>query len=342
MRLARDRRESLTTCLRVAPVRRVPTLAEDFEAGMLRPPRWLPPKYFYDDRGSRLFERICETPEYYPTRTEDALLARFSEPILDEARPLHIIELGAGSAVKTRRLFDACEAVDHRCAYLPFDVCEPMLERLAAELPARYGWLAVTPLLGDYHAGLAHLPLPPGPTLFLFLGSTLGNFTPRECREFLREVRECMRPGDWFLLGVDRIKDPAVLHAAYNDAEGVTASFNLNLLHVLNRRLGANFDPANFRHEARYDEAKGRIEMYLAARHGCDVNVMLLRKTIHLRRDERILTELSHKFPASAIEELLRGSGFEVRRHYQPDNAWFSLLLCRPAAAGFARSGSSM
>lgn len=339
MRLARARQESRTACLRVAPVRRVPTLAEDFEAGMLRPPRWLPPKYFYDDLGSRLFERICETPEYYPTRTEDALLARYGGRILEEARPAGILELGAGSAVKTRRLFDACEAMDHRCAYLPFDVCGPMLERLAAELPARYGWLQVTPLLGDYHAGLAHLPVPSGPALFLFLGGTLGNFTPGECRAFLREVRECMRPGDWFLLGVDRVKDPAILHAAYNDAEGVTALFNLNVLRVLNRRLGTNFDPASFRHEGRYNEALARIEMYLEARNACEVDVALLRRTIRLRRGERILTELSHKFTAAAIEGLLGESGFEVHRHYEPEDGWFSLLLCRPGALRF---GSSM
>jgi len=314
-------------CIPVTPTRHVPDIIEDVRNGLLSRPRQLPPKYFYDDAGSDLFERICATDEYYPTRTEDALLARHGGDIIALAAPDRIIELGSGSSRKTRRLFDACVAGDHVCSYTPFDVCEAALEQAAADLIGTYPWLEVTPLLGDYHAGLGNLPAAEGTGLYVFLGSTIGNFEPDQARDFIREVHACMRPGDWFLLGADRIKDDGVLRAAYNDAEGVTADFNLNVLQVLNRELDADFETANFAHEALFNRDLSRIEMYLESLCEQDVTLGMLQKTIRLEQGERILTELSHKFRFEQLQGLLRDCGLEPVRHYQPDNRYFSLIL---------------
>lgn len=316
-------------CIPVTPTRRVPDLIEDARDGLLTRPRSLPPKYFYDDRGSELFERICATDEYYPTRTEDALLARHSSDIIARTLPDQIIELGSGSSRKTRRLFDACETAGHVCNYSPFDVCEAALEQAAVELGRQYRWLTVTPLLGDYQAGLGNLPGTAGSVLYVFLGSTIGNFEPDRAESFVREIVSCMAPGDWLLLGADRIKDRAVLRAAYNDARGITAEFNLNVLRVLNRELGANFETGNFDHEAVFNEEHSRIEMYLASRCDQDVHLGTLRRTIHLRQGERILTELSHKFSSDRLRQLLNTCGLDVERHYEPANRYFSLLLAR-------------
>jgi len=304
-------------------------LIEDARDGLLTRPRSLPPKYFYDDRGSELFERICTTDEYYPTRTEDALLARHSGNIIARTMPDQIIELGSGSSRKTRRLFDACEAAGHVCNYSPFDVCEAVLEQAAIDLGRQYRWLTITPLLGDYHAGLGNLPGSKGTSLYVFLGSTIGNFEPDRAESFMREIVSCMASGDWLLLGADRIKDHAVLRAAYNDAEGITAEFNLNVLRVLNRELGANFEIGNFDHEAVFNEEQARIEMYLESRCDQDVYLGALGRSIRLQREERILTELSHKFSPARLQQLLHDCGLEIERHYEPANRYFSLLLAR-------------
>jgi len=316
-------------CIPVTPTHRVPDLAEDAREGLLARPRSLPPKYFYDDRGSELFERICATDEYYPTRTEDALLARHGGDIITRTLPDQIIELGSGSSRKTRRLFDACEAAGHVCNYSPFDVCEAALEQAAVELGGQYRWLTITPLLGDYHAGLGNLPESAGTSLYVFLGSTIGNFEPDRAESFMREIVACMAPGDRLLLGADRIKDRAVLQAAYNDARGITAEFNLNVLRVLNRELGANFEIGNFVHDAVFNEEHARIEMYLESRCDQDIYLGTLRRTIRLRRGERILTELSHKFSPLRLQQLLNDCGLDIERHYEPDNRYFSLVLAR-------------
>ncbi|HKK13525.1 MAG TPA: L-histidine N(alpha)-methyltransferase, partial [Gammaproteobacteria bacterium] len=250
----------------VPPARPLPDLAQDAREGLLRRPRSLPPKYFYDDRGSRLFDAICDTPEYYPTRTENALLARHAGEILAAVDPDHIVEFGSGTSRKTLHLLEACAADGARSGYWPLDVCESMLRETGEILVDRYQWLQVDALVGDYLGGLDHLPLPDGRRLFVFLGGTIGNFEPWQAEAFLAELRARMNPGDALLLGADRVKDPAVLHAAYNDAAGITARFNLNVLRVLNRELAADFDESAFRHEARYNPALQRIEMYLVAR----------------------------------------------------------------------------
>lgn len=316
-------------CTEIPPTRHVPDLREDVRSGLLEPPRSLPPKYFYDDLGARLFERICETDEYYPTRTEDALLALHAEEIIGASRPAQILEFGSGSSKKTRRLFAACESLAIMCRYLPFDVCEPALLEAAMLLQSEYDWLDVQPLLGDYHAGLDNLPTTDGVDLYVFLGGTIGNFEPSEAENFVEEVRACMDNGDYFLLGADRIKGSPVLDAAYNDEQGITAAFNLNLLNVLNRHLRANFDPDDFYHKAVFDEARSRIEMYLVSHRNQNIDLIGLDETLALQSGEHILTEVSYKFEKPQLEKLLTQRSFTIVRHFEPDNEYFSLLLAR-------------
>ena len=316
-------------CVAVAPAWHVPDLVEDARAGLLEPPRSLPPKYFYDAHGAALFDRICDTPEYYPTRTEDALLRQYGDEIIALTRPDFLIELGSGSSKKTANLFDACERQGHSCVYAPFDICEPVLVEAAGELQAAYPWLKVRPLLGDYHAGLANLPHYPGARLFMFLGGTIGNFTPPEVRAFIADIRRRMQPGDFLLLGADRIKDNDVLHAAYNDARGITAEFNLNVLQVLNRELEADFRADNFAHLAVYNNELHRIEMYLVSGLRQEITLGRLDLRIRLERGEQILTELSYKFDHDELETLLEEFGLGIIRHFEPDNRYFSLVLAQ-------------
>ena len=318
-------------CVSIAPARHVAGLADDVREGLLEPPRSLPPKYFYDERGAELFNRICETPEYYLTRTEDALLRQCSADIIALTCPDYLIELGSGNSGKTANLFDACERQGHTCIYSPFDICEPALVEAAGKLQSGYPWLDVRPLLGDYHAGLDHLPDCAGVKMFLFLGSTIGNFTPGDARAFIGGIRQRMEPGDFLLLGADRVKEPAVLNAAYNDARGITALFNLNVLSVLNRELSANFRADNFAHLAVYNNELNRIEMYLVSRLDQEITLGGLDAGFTLECGERILTELSYKFYFDELETLLEDSGLEIIRHFEPDNRYFSLVLAQRA-----------
>lgn len=316
-----------TVCQLIAPTRKLPGLLEDARTGLLTKPRSLPPKYFYDARGSQLFEQICETNEYYPTRTEDELLKNHAADIITETRPEQILELGSGNSRKTCRLFDACENLEHCCSYAPFDVCGEILEETADRLQDDYDWLQITPMVGDYHAGLENLPPNSGRRLILFLGSTIGNFTPRDALAFLQEIRESMQPGDYLLLGTDRIKDKTVLDAAYNDKQGITADFNLNLLHVLNRELEATFNTKNFDHLAYFNENESRIEMRLVCNRDHQVSLRRINETIVFKKQEQILTEVSHKYTFAGAEELLLSCGFKILDHYQPENRFFSLIL---------------
>lgn len=316
-------------CQRVRPSREVPTLLDDVRDGLMRAPRSLPPKYFYDEHGSKLFERICETPEYYPTRTEAALLQDNAAAIIAAARPTHIIELGSGSSRKTRHLLDACEAMGQYCAYWPFDVCEEMLYESGEQLLCDYPWLEVQALVGDYLAGLDHLPDPAGRRLFVFLGGTIGNFEPERARAFLSELQSRLRPEDSLLLGADRVKAHEILRAAYNDEQGITAAFNLNVLRVLNRELDATFDLAAFEHEAVYNDAAQQIEMYLISKRSQSVDLRAVGDSLSVVPGERILTEISRKFRRTDLEGLLREAGLRVTQHFEPENQYFSLLLAQ-------------
>ncbi len=317
------------SCAQVPATRSLPGLVDDARAGLLERPRSMPPKYFYDRRGSVLFDAICDTPEYYPTRTEEALLRRHAAEIVALARPDHILELGSGAARKTRHLFDACQVQSCDCRYWPFDVCAPMLLDSGRELTEDYPWLSVNALVGDWLGGLEGLPRLEGRCLYLFLGGTIGNFSPRQARSFLQELGACMNAGDWLLLGADRVKDPAVLHAAYNDAAGITAEFNLNLLRVLNRELDADFDLDGFAHRAYFAAARSQIEMHLVARRRQHVHLGALARDIDFTDGETILTEISRKFTPEALGELMAAAGVRVARHLQPENGYYSLVLAR-------------
>ena len=314
-------------CVYIDASRPINSLEQDVRRSLLNTPRSLPPKYFYDETGSLLFDRICDTPEYYPTRTEAALLDRHADEILDLARPQHILEFGSGTSRKTHFLMQACEQLDIQCEYLPFDVCEEMLHQVRDEFRQRYDWLDVMPLVGDYTAGLQHLYRPQGSCLYVFLGSSIGNFSELEAQRFVNEVAECMQPGDSLLLGVDRVKDEQVLHAAYNDAQGVTGQFNLNLLQVLNRELKGDFDVDCFSHQAVYNSDRRRIEMYLISEQAQTVQLDALEEQLHLQAQESILTEVSHKYTRDGAEALLTQAGLHILRHIQPSNAYFSLIL---------------
>ncbi len=318
------------TCQRVPPERVQPSLAEDTRAGLLTRPRSLPPKYFYDSFGSELFDRICTTPEYYVTRTEDALLAASAGAIVMASRPDHILELGSGASRKTRHLLRACETQGLHCTYWPYDVCESIMIEAGCRLMDTYPWLNVNALIGDYHAGFKHLPDPAGRRLFVFLGSTIGNFGRAQAVDLLRELNRKMRPGDSLLLGADRVKDEAILHAAYNDSSGTTAAFNLNMLRVLNRELEADFDLQAFEHSASYNRQARQIEMYLIARESQTAHLRALDDRVRLPAGERILTEISRKFRPEDLSQLLCDAGFRFRAHFQPDNAHFSLVLANP------------
>ena len=314
-------------CTTIMPTRIIPDMVDDVRKSLLNSPRSLSPKYFYDERGSELFDQICSTPEYYPTRTENHLLSRHAVDIINKTTPDQILELGSGYAVKTRRLFDACQEISQNCIYAPLDVCEEVLIEAAQKLSEEYDWLGLNPLLGDYHGGLGNLPAAQGAHLFVFLGSTIGNFENADALDFIKEVYKAMRYGDHLLIGVDRVKEDHVLHAAYNDAQGITAEFNLNVLHVLNRELNANFNTEEFTHSATFNADKERIEMRLISNTDQQVHIDELGESIQFDRGDEILTEISQKYTYRGIEEMLKQADFSINDHYEYENAYFCLVL---------------
>jgi L-histidine N-alpha-methyltransferase len=238
-------------------------LAEDVLDGLTRPFKELPPKHFYDDRGAALFDRICELPEYYPTRAERTILARHANLIAQATAAAEMIELGSGTAAKTRVLLDALYGAGTLTRYVPIDVTESMVRDCATTLVDEYPGLVVHGVVGDFERHLRHVPPPLGPRLLVFLGGTLGNFPPGSRRRFLRQIADVLTPDDFLLVGTDLVKNPATLCAAYDDSAGVTAEFNRNVLRVVNRELDADFDPASFDHIALFDSHHEWIEMRL-------------------------------------------------------------------------------
>ena len=321
------------TPLKVEPSRAVRSIAEDVLDGLFEPPRRLPPKYFYDAHGSRLFDEICRTDEYYPTRTETALLARHAGEIVALARPTILVELGSGAGTKASLLLRACEQHDNQVTYAPFDVCADVLTESGLALQRQFPWLAVEPLVGDFTAGLDNVPLRDGRRLLMFLGGTIGNFADAEACAFLAEIRDLMNETDHLLLGVDRVKAPEVLHAAYNDERGITAQFNLNVLSVLNAELGSDFNLANFEHRACYNAAQERIEMYLDSTVDQRIGFSKLGRTLELRAGESIMTEISRKYSEAGLHELLGRAGLSLVRHFVSEHPLFSLVLARRAQA---------
>lgn len=312
----------------------VDSMLDEVWAGLSARPKTLSPKFFYDTRGSELFEQITRVPEYYLTRTEVALLERWSPELVRSLGPGSVLELGAGSARKTRILLDALAAQRGEGLYVPVDVSGPFVEATAAQLEREYPSLKVVPHVADVTDPLELGLGLPGPTLFLLLGSTIGNFPPGEAEEILGHVRGLMGDGDRFLMGVDLRpgdgKSQVELEAAYNDRSGVTAEFNLNMLRVLNRTLGTDFDPELFEHRAFYDPEPGWIEMHLVALEDLSVTVPD-RGQIAFRAGESVRTELSCKHDRSSIQQLFGAADLVLDRWFGDDRGRYALVLGRPS-----------
>ncbi len=300
----------------------------DVIEGLSKPEKSLPPHYFYDAIGSQLFERICELPEYYPTRTEASILSTYATDIIASIGEGELVELGSGSSTKTRFLISAYKSCGYYLTYIPVDISPSILSLSAEQLLVEYPWLKIRGLVGSYRQALAKLTYPRDYTrVIAFLGSTLGNFNQEECDRFFAGLKPALKKGDYVLLGLDLQKPVEVLEAAYNDSQGVTAEFNLNMLAHLNHRFGGDFDLSLFRHQAIYNRQKNQIEMYLIAQKAHYVNLSELDLTIKLEAGERILTEISRKFNLETMSEYLKSLGFNTVGSWTDDKQYFGLLL---------------
>jgi L-histidine N-alpha-methyltransferase len=301
-------------------------LRADARAGLSATPKWLPPKWFYDAHGSELFEQITRLPEYFPTRTERAILARRAGEIARTTRAETLVELGSGSSEKTRLLLDALRQEGSLRVFAPLDVSETALAEAAAAISADYPGLRVRGVVGDFTRHLKLLPAD-GSRLVAFLGGTVGNLLPDDRVRFLAELRDCLQAGEWFLLGAGLVTDPGLLVPAYDDAAGVTAEFNRNVLRVLNRELGADFDVAAFTHVAVWDAEREWIEMRLRASRAMTVHLRAIGLTVDFAAGEELRTEVSAKFRREGLARELRTAGFAVRRWWTDPAGRFSACL---------------
>lgn len=301
--------------------------------GLTKYPKSIASKYFYDDLGSELFERICELPEYYPTRTEMAILQMYAPEIAAIAGSCELVELGSGSAIKTRILLDAYESLNYPLRYIPIDISAGILETSAFDLLNDYPTLEVHGLVGTYELALQRLhsfnPQHLSKRMLIFLGSTLGNLNSQECDRFFEQITGALNSGDYFLLGIDLHKSKSLLEPAYNDAQGVTAQFNLNMLRHLNYRFDGNFDLSQFKHQAIYNDYQQQIEMYLQSQVSQTVTLRSLNLTIYLEAGEKILTEISRKFDLSRLERDLSSKGLKPVKTWTDSQQWFGMILCQ-------------
>jgi len=309
------------------------TMARDVRAGLCAYPKELSPKYFYDERGSQLFEQITELPEYYPTRAEREILSdRAAEILAAAGGPATLVELGSGSAAKTRHLLSAMRDGNGLDTYVPVDISEEITHQTAASLVDEYPGLAVRGLVCDFEAHLERIPAGDGPRLIAFLGGTIGNLYPRQRQAFLERIAALLGPGDHLLLGTDLIKDAARLEAAYDDAAGVTAEFNKNVLEVLNRELGADFDLDAFEHVARYDAEAERMDIRLRSLADQEVRLDGLDLEVGFAAGEEMRTEISTKFTRERLESVYAGPGLELCGWFIDAAGDYALSLARTAA----------
>jgi L-histidine N-alpha-methyltransferase len=307
------------------------SLADDVLDGLTKPFKELPPKHFYDARGAELFDRICELPEYYPARAERAILEERSAEIAALTGAGELVELGSGTAAKTRLLLSALYDGGTLRRYVPIDVTERMVRACAEALVTEYPGLAVHGIVGDFERHLSHVPAPEAPRIIAFLGGTIGNFTPGSRRRFLRGLAKLLRPGqDFLLLGTDLVKDPGVLEAAYDDDAGVTADFNRNVLRVVNRELGADFDVDAFEHVAFFDHEREWIEMRLRAQRRMTVRIAALDLEIEFAAREELRTEISAKFTRERLSGDLAAAGLELVDVLTDPDERFALSLSAP------------
>jgi len=303
---------------------------KDVIEGLTKTPKSLPSKYFYDQQGSQLFEEICQLPEYYPTRTEAAILQEYAPEIVAYTGACELIELGSGSSTKTRLLLDAYYQQQKSSKYVPIDVSETILQASAIELQKEYPNLPIKGLIGTYEQALAYCQNPSYNTrMIFFLGSSTGNFSATECDKFLEKIATVLKPGDYFLLGIDLQKPSAILEAAYNDAQGVTAAFNLNMLSHLNWRFQADFNLDLFSHKAIYNQDQSQIEMYLICQKTHPVHLKKLGLTVNFQASESILTEISRKFNLETMQKDLESKGLKPLKVFTDPENLFGLILCQ-------------
>jgi L-histidine N-alpha-methyltransferase len=307
------------------------TMAEDVRRGLTSTPKKLLPKYLYDSHGSDLFEQITELPEYYPMRAESALLQASAAQIMASLAPDEVVELGSGSSTKTRILLDAQDPTHPVTTYVPMDVSESIVHLAADDLHKRYPDLMIHGIIGDFERHLDKLPAASGSRLVLFLGSTIGNLEPEPRIALLSSIRELLGPNDHLLLGTDLVKDIDVIELAYNDAAGVTAAFNLNILKVINNGLQGDFRPEAYRHVAFYNKEFSRIEMHLKPMLPQTAHLKAIDLTVDLRTDETIWTESSHKFTRESVSEMLQAAGLKLDEWYTGEQPAFGLSLSSPA-----------
>jgi L-histidine Nalpha-methyltransferase len=305
-------------------------LANDVLDGLTRPFKELPPKHFYDSRGSELFERICELPEYYPTRTEKSILRERARDIVRSTGAGELVELGSGSAEKARILLDEMASAGSLQRYIPIDVSESVVRDAARQLVESYDRLQVHGVVGDFQRHVERVPPRDGATrIIALLGGTIGNFPPGTRRALLRDIGSVLGPEDRLLLGTDLVKDPDVIEAAYDDSDGVTAEFNRNVLHVINRELDADFVPEAFDHIAFFDRRHEWIEMRLRARRPCSVLIGDLGLRVEFAVGEELRTEISAKFTRARLEADYAAAGLALERWDTDPQQLFALSLAR-------------
>ena len=304
------------------------TLRADVIAGLTADRKWLPPKWFYDARGSELFEQITELDEYYPTRSERQILAEHATEIATHTRARSLLELGAGYSTKTRLLLDALTTRGTLETFVPMDVSPTALSEAAVRITADYPGLRVHNIVGDFARHLKHLP-GGGDRLVAFLGGTIGNLVPAERAQFLADVRSVLEPGEHLLLGTDLVKSPRVVVPAYDDAAGVTAEFNRNVLRVINSSLGADFDLDGFAHVALWDAEREWIEMRLRARWPMRVTIPGVDLVVDFAAGEEVRTEVSAKFRRDGVDRELDDAGFSLDHWWTDRDGLFAVSLAR-------------
>lgn len=298
----------------------------EIREGLLATPKRLLPKFFYDDLGSRLFDQICELPEYYPTRIEHALLEDSTDAIVALTGATEMVELGSGIVRKTHSLIEHFQHAVPRFRYVPLDINEAAMKITMTKLAEEYPRLDIDGFVCDYTHNLPEITKTRR-CLAVFLGGTVGNFSDEQAHELLSLLRSRLRDGDWLLMGTDLLKSTDVLEAAYNDSQGLTAQFNLNILNSFNQLMNADFNPNGFRHEAFFNVPQSQIEMHLVSTRAQQVFIGDLDLKIHFAEGEWMQTEISRKYTRETVANMLHGAGFELRHWFIPDNAYFSLSL---------------
>ena len=304
------------------------TFSEEISSSLNRSSKFVNPKFFYDKKGSKLFEKICSLPEYYPTRTEISILENLKKnlpPFIKDK--FRIVELGSGSSVKIRPILDIFVKLQENLEYFPIDISEILTES-SEELLRDYSNLQITGIIDTYDGGLQFLKdYDDTKNLILFLGSSFGNFSPDDGFEFLKKIYSTMKPNDLFLIGLDMVKDKSILESAYDDSQGITAEFNLNVLSRINDELDGDFNLKNFKHSITYNEKYNRIEMYLKSLVNQSVILSKPNLVLTLEKDELIHTEYSHKYQIPQIADLFTQTGFEIKQMWFDEKKYFSLTL---------------